>query len=341
MKTLTKFLTIAAMALPLPALADPTACDPGEEVLKFSVVTALKGHPKGEAALAYAAVINSELDGRYCVEVYGKSDLYPDDDTLFTALREGDAHFAMPAFAKTSSFSAKADIFNLPFLFDGPLHVLEFLQSDTIDQIGDDFVDDGFAVLGYASNGMRQFSATVPMRSPGDAEGMSFRVSSGSPITAAVLNIMGVTPVKLKFADVYDNLDNGTVQGQENTYANIEKMGFYEVQAAVTETNHTYIGYPMIASLSFLDSLDAETRSVFVNSAKLVLHERNRFAFELNQLSRQNILDDDGIIIRLSDGELQEWRDAFAPVLTEFKSSIGDEFVDAAIAINAAADPFN
>ncbi|MFQ6549488.1 TRAP transporter substrate-binding protein DctP [Aestuariibius sp. 2305UL40-4] len=341
MNRLTKYLTLAAMALPVAATADPTGCDTGEEVLKFSVVTALQGHPKGEAALAYADYINAEMDGRYCVEVYGRSELYPDDETLFQAMLDGDLHFAAPSFAKISGYAAKADIFNLPFLFDGPLHVLEFLQSEEINQIGDQMSDDGFAALGYISNGMRQFSSTVPMRRPGDAEGQTFRVSSSSPVTAAVLDIMGITPMKLKFSEVYDNLANGTVQGQENTFANIQKMGFYEVQAAVTETNHTYIGYPMLTSQRFLDSLDAETRAVFLIGAQLITHERNRFAFELNQISRRSIIEDDGVVLALSPAEMQAWRDAFAPVLDEFKPSVGAEFVDAAIRINAAADPYN
>ena len=341
MKTLTKVLAFATMALPIAAAADPTGCDGGEEVLKFSVVTALEGHPKGEAALAYAEYINAELDGRYCVEVYGRSELYPDDDTLFEAMLNGDVHFAAPAFAKISAYSAKADIFNLPFLFDGPLHTLAFLQSDEIEQIGDDMSEYGFAALGYISNGMRQFSSIVPMRQPGDAEGQTFRVSSNSPVTAAVLDVMGVTPMNLKFADVYDNLSNGTVQGQENTFANIEAMRFYEVQAAVTETNHTYIGYPMITSQAFLDGLDPETRAIFEIGAQLITHERNRFAFELNQISRRNIIEDGGVVVTLAPDEMQAWRDAFAPILDQFKPAVGTEFVDAAIRINAAADPYN
>ncbi|MFQ6553108.1 DctP family TRAP transporter solute-binding subunit [Aestuariibius insulae] len=334
-------LVAATLVAPFMAAADPTGCDGNEEVLKFSVVTSLQGHPKGEAAMEYASQINAQMDGRYCVEVYGSSELYPDDETLFQAMLDGDVHFAMPAFAKISAYSQKSDIFNLPFLFDGPLHVLEFLQSDVINEIGEEVKDDGFEVLGYVSNGMRQFSATVPMRSPGDAEGLTFRVSSSSPITAAVLDIMGVTPKKLKFSQVYDALASGEVQGQENTWANIATKEFYRVQAAVTETNHTYIGYPMMTSQSFLNDLDEQTRADFITIANLVTHERNRFAFELNQQQRQYILDDDGIILRLTPAEMQEWRDAFAPILDRFKPSIGTEFVDAAIRINAEADPFN
>ena len=321
--------------------ADPAGCDTGEQVLKFSIVTALQGHPKGEAVIAYADQINAEFDGRFCMEVYGNSELYPDDETLFAALDAQEIHFAAPSLSKFGQYTRKMDLFNLPFLFDGPLHALAFLQSDAVGLLGDEVEDAGYPVLGYLSNGMRQFSATVPLRLPGDAEGLTFRVSSSSPITAQVLDVMGVTPKQLSFSKVFDALDSGEVQGQENTWSNIATKEFYLVQAGVTETNHTYLGYPMIASGAFFDSLDDETRERFIELAKLTAHERNRFAFELNQISRQDIIDDEGLIFTLTDQELQAWRDAFAPVFAAFRDDIGADLVDAAIRINAETDPFN
>lgn len=45
-------LTLAALtAMPAQLAAQ---CDPGERVTRFSLITALQGHPKGEAAMAFA-----------------------------------------------------------------------------------------------------------------------------------------------------------------------------------------------------------------------------------------------------------------------------------------------
>ena len=201
--------------------------------------------------------------------------------------------------------------------------------------------DDGFHAFGFWANGMRQMSATVPIRGTQDASGLTFRVSSGSPITKAAYATMGDELKKLKFSQVYDALKSGEVQGQENTWANIEGKRFYQVQAAVTETNHTYIGYAAVTSKNFLDSLDAETRQIVTDTMKLVTHVRNRFAFELNPISRQNIIEDGGVIVRLTKAEQDEFRRLFSPVFQEFKPSIGTQLVDAAIEINANADPYN
>ena len=340
MKTLSRLFATALAALPIAGQAQ-ASCDPGEEVLKFSVVTALQGHPKGEAAMAFSEQINKEFQGRFCMEVYGNSELYPDDDTLFAAMLNNDVHFAAPAVAKLGAYTNKFELFNLPFLFDGPLHVMEFLNSEIAEGMSDEVRAAGFEVMGLWANGMRQMSATVPIRGPQDAAGLTFRVSSSSPVTAEVLRIMQITPKKLSFSKVYDALKSGEVQGQENTWANIQTKGFYLEQAAVTETNHTYIGYSVIASRGWLNSLDAETREKMVGIMKLVTHERNRFAFEINQERRQDILDDDGIIITLTPAELDEWRRQLKPVWDQFSGVIGTDLINAAVAINAQADPYN
>lgn len=341
MKMFSKFVAAAALALAQSAAADPAGCDAGETVLKFSLVTSLNGHPKGEAALAYAEAINAEMDGRYCMEVYGSSELYADGPELFDAMNRGEVHFAAPSMSKLGDFTKGFLLFDIPFIFDGPLHVLEFLDTDAARDLLLEIEDDGLVGLGFWSNGMRHFSATVPMRLPGDAEGLTFRVQSSSPVTLMAMDIMGITAKKLAFSKVYDALASGEVQGQQNTWSNIQSKGFYLEQAAVTQTNHTYLGYVVMASKAFFDGIPASDRQVFIDTMKLVTHERNRFAFEINQARRQDILDDEGIIIRLAPQEVQAWRDAFAPILTAFRDEIGANLIDAAIRSNAQTDPYN
>ncbi len=339
MNVLVKSLAFAVATLGFVGAAN-ASCDPGEQELKFSLVTAIQGHPKGEAAQAFADQINTKLQGRYCVVVYGNSELF-DDDTVYEALLNGDVHFAAPSVTKVSAYTNKMRLFDLPFLFDGPLHGLEFLGTEHGQSMLDDFADDGFYAFGFWTNGMRQMSASVPIRGTQDAAGLTFRVSNNSPITAGQYASMGVETKRLSFSKVYDALKSGEVQGQENSWSNIESKRFYEVQAAVTETNHNYLVYLAMASQGFLDSLDAETRDTIINTMKLVSHERNRFAFELNQIARQNILDDGGAIIKLTPDELNAFRELFAPLYTEFGAEIGIDLVNAAIQVNAEADPYN
>lgn len=327
----------ATMAAPQAAYAQ---CDEGEQVLKFSLVTRLQGHPKGEAALAWAEMINSEFQGELCMEVYPSSELY-DDDAVFDALLSNEVQVAAPSASKFKRYSELLTLFDVPFLFDSALHVDEFLRNtDAPARLSASIEDDGFVMLGFWTNGMYQMSATRVLRQPDDTNGLTFRVQSASRPIVSMMERLGITAKVMSFSKVYEALASGEVEGQYNTWSNISGEGFYLQQAAIVETNHGYLGYPVIMAQSFLDGLPPETRQRLVDSFALVTHERNRFAFEINQQSRREILEDGGSIVRLTDQELGAWRDRLISIQDEFRATIDAALIDSAIAANAAADPF-
>jgi len=314
-------------------------CDPGEVTLKFSLVTKLDGHPKGEAALAWAELVNTQMQGRACMELYPSSQLY-DDTAVFPALLANEVQIAAPSASKFSGITGLLSIFDVPFLFDSALHVNAFLETPEARGMFQSLEAEGYTVLGFWSNGMYQMSATRVLRKPEDASGLVFRVQSASKPVASMLEKLGVTGQTLPFSKVLGALQSGEVQGQYNTWSNILTEGFYLEQAAIVETNHGYLGYPVVMSRDFYRSLDPALRRELVDLFELVTHERNRFAFEINEQSRLDILYDDGVVVRLTDEELSQWRAAFAPILDEFRSSVDTDLIDAAVEANAAADPF-
>lgn len=330
-------LLAALTSFGTPLLA--TECSDGETVMKFSLVTRLQGHPKGEAAIALAREINSQLDGSVCMELYASSELF-DDDAVFGALLSGDVHMAAPSASKFGPYSSELQLFDVPFIFDSALHVMEFLQTDAANDMLATIEDDGFVVLGFWTNGMYQMSANRPLRRPIDAKGLTFRVQSLSPSVQGLLDTMQANGKKMSFSKVRGALESGEVQAQYNTWSNIQSMGFYLHQAAVMETNHGYLGYPVITSRAFLDSLAPDIREKLLGIFELVTHEQNRFAYEINQARRQDILEDDGVIIRLRDRDLKVWRDALAPLVDQFRQNVNADLIDAAIKANAEADPF-
>jgi len=77
-----KIAALAAGLLSMTATGVLAACDPGEVVIKFSHVTNTDKHPKGIAAALLAERINTEMNGKACIEVFPNSSLYDDDKVL-------------------------------------------------------------------------------------------------------------------------------------------------------------------------------------------------------------------------------------------------------------------
>ena len=180
MKTLIKtgLVCAAAMWAPAAAMADPAGCDAGEIVIKFTHVTAERGHPKGEAAAELQRQVNASLDGRACMEVYPNSTLYADNDEMLQALLDGDVHLAAPSFSKLKRISPQVQLFDLPFLFQDLEHVINFTYTDEATALLQAGQDAGFRGLGYWMNGMSQMTAVREVRMPEDLNGLHFRMQA-------------------------------------------------------------------------------------------------------------------------------------------------------------------
>ncbi len=330
-----KFLTTAAtaVALTVTATAGMAACDDGEIVVKFAHVTNTDKHPKGIAASLLEQRVNDEMNGVMCMEVYPNSTLYNDDKVL-EAMLQGDVQLAAPSLSKFEKFTKQFRLFDLPFMFKNIDAVDAFQASADGQAMKDSMQRRGLQGLAFWHNGMKQMSANKPLESPSDADGLKFRVQS-SDVLVAQMEAIGGSPQKMAFSEVYGALQQGVVDGQENTWSNIYGKKFFEVQDGITETNHGIIDYLVVTSVDWLDSLEPEVREQFLTILDEVTATRNKEAFAVNEASKASITDAGGIIRELNPEQRQAWVDAMKPVWDKFADDVGQDKIDAAQAINA------
>ena len=94
---------------------------------------------------------------------------------------------------------------------------------------------------------------------PEDYKGLKFRIQS-SKVLEAQFRALGAIPQVMAFSEVYQALQTGVVDGQENTPSNMFTQKFHEVQKYTTLTNHGYIGYVVVVNKKFWDGLPADVR---------------------------------------------------------------------------------
>ena len=329
-----KFFLKIAFSITLVASATSAfaACDSGEINIKFSHVTNTDKHPKGIAATLLSERVNKEMNGKACMEVFPNSTLY-DDNKVLEALLQGDVQLAAPSLSKFEKFTKQFRIFDLPFMFENIEAVDAFQSSEAGQNLLDSMQRRGLQGLTFWHNGMKQMSANVPLVSPSDANGLKFRVMS-SDVLVAQMKAIGGAPQKMAFSEVYGGLQQGVVDGQENTWSNIYGKKFFEVQDGITETNHGIIDYLVVTSVDWLDSLDSDVREQFLTILKEVTELRNAESFSVNQANRQAIIDAGGTIRTLSTAERQAWVEVMKPVWDQFTDDVGQDMIDAAQALN-------
>ena len=234
-----KLLFAAAAAAIFVAPVAATAQEP--IVIKFSHVVA-PNTPKGKGADKFKELAEKYTNGKVKVEVYPNSTLYKDKEEL-EALQLGAVQMLAPSNSKFGPMGVKDfEVFDLPFLLPN----LASLRKVTEGPIGQKMLKllepKGMIGLAYWDNGFKQMSANKPLHMPEDYKGQKFRIQS-SKVLEAQFRLLGATPQVMAFGEVYQALQTGVVDGQENTPSNIYTQKFYEVQKYTALTNHGYIGY--------------------------------------------------------------------------------------------------
>jgi len=302
----------------------------GPILIKFPHVTA-PGTPKGQAADRFKQVVEERLAGRVVVEVYPSGQLMSDDDSL-DALAFGEVQMIAISLSKLDRLTHKFQIFDLPFLFPDLDTVERFQASAEGMSLLDSMADKGLQGVSFWHNGMKQFGGPVPMRSPAAAQGLKFRVMESDVLQAQVLQIGG-NPQKMAFGEVYQALQTGAVDAQENTWSNIYSSKFYEVQDYLMETNHGYIGYLVSVNPTFWGSLPDDIRLELDAIVQEVSVWANEQAAEINEEGKQKIIaSGNSEVVTLTVDELAEWETAMRPVWKQFESNIGADLIAAALA---------
>ena len=328
MKKILGAVSALAMALFAGQAVASEGCDDGEMVIKFSHVVAATGHPKGDAATLLAERVNKEMDGKACMEVFANSTLF-DDDKVMEALLLGDVQLAAPSLSKFEAYTLKYRLFDLPFIFADLKAVGAFTGSEAGKNLLKVMEDQGYTGLGYWMSGMKYFSAKKPLLVPSDANGLKFRVQT-SDVAVAMIEAMGASAQKLAFKEVYGALQTGVVDGQENSWCNIYKQKFFEVQDGISETNHQALAYLLVTSTEWLNGLDADVRDQFLAIAEDVTNAANDEVGKKEADCRQGILDANGEIRTLTPEQRAEWVKTMKPVWDKFEGDIGKDLIDAA-----------
>ena len=328
---------IAALMAPLVALwggGALAACDPGETVIKFSIVTNMDKHPKGIAAALVQKRVDEELNGKACIEVFPNSTLYTDEQVL-DAMLNGDVQLAAPSLSLFESFTKKYRLFDLPFMFKNIDAVDKFQEGPEGANLKKAMEKRGLIGLAFWHNGMKQFSASKPLLEPADAKGLKFRVQP-SDVLVAQMDALGATAQPMAFAETYGALQTGVVDGQENTWSNIYGQKFFEVQDGITETNHGVLDYMVVASVDWLDGLAPDVREPLLKIIADVTQERNSESTKVNEEARQAILAAGGKVRELTPEERADWVEAMKPVWQKFEADVGAENIAAAQKIDEA-----
>lgn len=311
------------------------AAAPGAMTIKFSHVVA-RNTPKGKASERFAEVAKEKSGGRIEVQVFHNSELYKDAEEM-EALQTGAIHFIAPGTDKFGSLAPMWDATALPYLFLSDAATKKFLDPDNpvAKELFEGMRPKGLVGLGIWGNGWKNFSNNKkPLKAVSDFQGIKIR-TSGKPDEAFV-KAMGGSATVMAFSEVFGALQQGVVDGQYNTWSNIQTQKFHEVQKYVTVSRGgVYLSYGLGTNAKWWDSLDADTRRILTEAVK----ESTRFHNELADKENSDALAEIKKTGRLefyeqTEADAKAFQQAAEKVIAEWEPKTGKEIIEKLKAMN-------
>lgn len=322
-----KIPMIALLTSIVLGLAGPVAAQQ-PIVIKFSHVVAADT-PKGKAAEYFKKLAEERTKGAVKVEVYHNSILYKDKEEV-EALQMGAVQMLAPTPGKFGPLGAREfELLDLPFLFDDLEEEHKVTQGPVGRRLLDKLDSKGIIGLAFWDNGFKQMTANKPLRLPEDFKGLKIRIQS-SKVIDAQMRALGALPQVMAFSEIYQALQTGVVDGQENPTSNIFPSKFYEVQKYMTMSNHGYHGYAVIVNKKFWTGLPPEIRTTLEGAMKDTSDYFNAISKKDNDDALEGIRKSGKTqIITLSPAERTAWKRALVKVHREWGDKLGRDILQA------------
>ena len=296
-------------------------------VIKFSHVVT-DDTPKGKGAIRFKELAEAKTSGRVKVEIYPNSQLYKDREEL-EALQLGAVQMLAPSVSKFGPLGVrKFEVFDLPYMFADESSLERVVEGPVGTGLFQLLEPKGIVGLAYWFNGFKEFSANKPLKKLDDFKGLKIRIQS-SKILEGEIKAFGAIPQVMAFSEVYTALQQGVVDGEENTPSNKYTQKMHEVQKHMTMSDHGVVMYAVVVNKKFWDGLPADIRKSLVEA----MAESTKYVWDIAKKENEDALAKIKAaktteVYVLPAAEKAAWRKAMLPLYREHESVVGKDTLE-------------
>ncbi|MDQ3457800.1 MAG: TRAP transporter substrate-binding protein [Deinococcota bacterium] len=315
MKALRCFAQATVIMLALGVFANAAA---QEVEMVFASAYAADDH-QSQSLVEFARLANEYSDGRINIEVVVGGALGGERDVA-EGIQLGTIDGSVLG-GILQNFDPAMAILEFPFLFRNEDHVRAVMEGEAGELITDRLVEStGIRSLGYLMRTPRILTTSRPVNTVEDVRGMRIRVPE-MEAHLATWRALGANPTPMAFTEVYNALQQGVVDGQENPLGVIYANRFYEVVDYLALTNHL-VGFMMIViSEDRYSSLEPDLQEALVRAAQDARVYNDELLADLDSHYWQEIEQH----MTITEPDIGPWREAAGDVQQSFLQYEGFE----------------
>lgn len=339
-----------ALALPLAACGGGSSSTPApaetgsgstEEktvILRMASVVAnseLEERKTGMAAglMTWIDTVEAESGGTIQIDLYPDSQLASGTDAIVNGIQTGAfevAHFTTGNWASYSNAFAEL---NVPYLYSNYDDVQKILDGDIGQAMKDQLERDvsGIKPLAYISIGFRNVTASKPIQTVADMQGLKIRTMDDA-LQIAAMEAMGCTVTSVNISELYSALQTKMIDAEENPLSTIYSNKFYEVNPYCCLTRHSYTSTFVFMNADVYNSL-SDNQKAAIDKANEAATAASKTAAETAEAEYEELLEAEGMTIyEPTAEELAGFQEAASSCWSQAEELMGSERYDALMA---------
>jgi tripartite ATP-independent transporter DctP family solute receptor len=223
--------------------------------------------PYHTEALWAASEIKKRTNGKFDITVFPASQL-GNENQLNEALGFGAIDIVYVGINFVAATYPPLGISGAPFMLRDLDHWKAYRDSKLFSELVQGYDEKTrHKIVALTYYGQRHVTANKPIRRPEDMQGMKLRVPP-APLFLMFARSVGASATPIAFSDVYNALQQGLVDGQENPLPTIMAKKFYEVQSHIVLTGHITESMVTVIGGHVWNKLTPDERQIFTDTLK-------------------------------------------------------------------------
>ncbi|MHB0867966.1 MAG: TRAP transporter substrate-binding protein [Chloroflexota bacterium] len=282
-------------------------------------------HPEQKAFRDFAARVKELTNGAVVVDLFPNSVLGSPRENI-EQLQIGQLEFMKMSTAALGGFVPQFQVFDLPYVFKSRDHLLKTVDGEP-GQILDKLLAEklGIKIIGFFDAGSRSiFTSKKPINTPADLKGMKIRVME-SPLMIQTFNLMGAAAMPMAYGELYSALQQGVVDGAENSTIAYRSVKHYEVAKYFSLTEHFMTPDIATVSLKWYNAQPKEIQQAIDQAGKELIQKERQYWLEYEKFVTDD-LKSKGVLF--NDADKASFAKSVEPVYKDFEGKIGKELMD-------------
>ncbi len=224
------------------------------------------GYPNTIAMDKFAELVAEKTGGEITLQMFHGGTLGSQPDAI-EQVRLGGLEIGNFNLGPIGPVAPEANVVSLPFIFKDVPHMFRVLEGDAGKMIADGMTAKGLVPLAWYDAGARSFyNGTKPINAPADVAGMKVRVMNND-LYSGMIAELGGNPSPMAFAEVYQALKTGVVDGAENNWPSYESTGHFEVAGYYSLSQHLIIPECVCVNADVFNALSDDMKAAVTEAA--------------------------------------------------------------------------